>query len=177
MSVPKQFAAGTTLSFTEKLGGYTPSAFGLAFILNLNGVLVANIPAEPLGDDFAIVVPASTTKTWTPGQYNFAELATATEGGEVTQVCSGLVSITPNFTLTTPMTSAQKALALADAAIEKLLKTPNASVNFNGQTWTKRNLKDALDARDRLQARVDAELRAAGLSNRGGAKRIATQFQ
>lgn len=183
MSVPSKITAGATLAFSETLSGYPATLFSLAFILNLNGALVANVAATPTGDegkDFAIVADPTTTKLWTPGRYNFAEIATETAGGAVTQVCRGQLSVLPDLAANITPTATMIQLANLDAAIALVVKSQNEEVSFGGagatQTYKKRDLKDMLDARDRLQARVYDELRQMGVSTQGGAKRIVTQF-
>jgi hypothetical protein len=177
VSVPKQIAAGATLLFTETINGYPATLYTLAFILNLDGALVATIAGSASGNDFIITAPATTTAAWKPGRYNFAEMLT--EIADTTNVnigCSGQLSVTPNFSVNATPTDLQNQLAAIEATISKVISSPNASVNFNGQSYSKFNLKELFDIRDRLQARVDAELRSLGLSTKGGAKRLVTQF-
>lgn len=178
MSVPKSIAAGTTLLFTETLSGYPASLWTLAFILNLDGAFIANIAGTPSGNDFIVTSPIATTAAWKPGQYNFAERVTEiADATNVIQVCTGQIAVTPNFSVTATPTPSQVQLTAIEAAILILIANPNSSVNFNGQSMTQQNLKEMFDIRDRLKARVDAELNAAGLSTRGGAKRIVTRFE
>jgi hypothetical protein len=176
MSVPATIASGSTLLFTESIIGYPATLYTLAFILNLNGTVIANIAGTPTGNDFIVTSPAVTTALWQPGRYNFAEIVTKTSDSTVTQICSGQLSVTPNFAATITPTAAMNALAAAEAGILALMSSTNQSVNFAGQQFTSRNLKEFFDARDRLRAQVDAELRAMGVSTRGGGKNIVTQF-
>lgn len=178
MSVPKSISAGTTLLFTETLSGYPASLWTLHFILNLDGALVANILATDGVDKFVVTSSIATTATWKPGQYNFAERVTEiADATNIIQVCSGRIAVTPDFSVNATPTPARVQLAALDAAILKLISSPNAEVNLNGQSFTRHNLKDMFAIRDQLQNQVDFELRGMGLSAKGGAKRIVTRFE
>lgn len=176
MPVPCSIAAGSTLLFTETLIGYPATLYMLAFILNRDGVLTDNIAASASGDDFVITQTAEVTGLWYPGRYNWSEVVTKISDSNVKQLCLGQISITPNFAATAPKSSTQLQLDAINAAILSLLSGAKAAT-FNGQSVTQRDMKEMFDARDRLQAQVDAELRAAGLSQRGGSKTIVTQFR
>lgn len=174
--VPKCIAAGSTLLFTETLNGFPATAYALTFILSVNGVPLSGITAIPSGSDFVVSAPASTTSTWAPGRYIWAQRVTANSDSTITSAGSGSLSVTPDFSQTITVPSQAKLVAV-EATILKALANPNSSVNFNSQSFTSRNLKDLFDIRDRIQAQVDAERRIAGISNDGGSKRIVTQFR
>lgn len=178
MSVPRSIAAGTTLFFTETLSGYPASLWTLAFILNLDGVFVANIAGGANGNNFIVTAPIATTAAWKPGQYNFAERVTEIAAPtNIIQVCIGQIAVTPDFSVSATPTPSQVQLTAIEAAILILVASPNSSVNFNGQSMTQQNLKEMFDIRDRLKVRVEAELLSAGLSTKGGARRIVTRFE
>jgi hypothetical protein len=176
VSVPPQIAAGSTLLFTERLTGYPASLYSLAFILNLDGALVANVAAGESGDDYIVTAPAATTAGWGPGRYNWSEVLTKTSDGTVYQGPTGEVPITPNYGVSASQTATQIQLTALDAAILKVVAGTHSSVNFGGQSFTQKNITEMFNIRDRLQARVNAELRALGLSSKGGARRIVTRF-
>lgn len=174
--VPREIVAGATLLFTLSGGGYPATTHTRAFILNLEGVSVATLAGTPSGLDFIISAAAATTAAYPPGQYFFAELATAISDGTVTGICRGFLTVAPNYAVTATPTPAQLQLAALDANILAVLARKSKSRNFSGQSSEDRELKDLFDARDRLQNRVWAELRALGLTTKGGAKILLTRF-
>lgn len=176
MSVPCQIAAGATLLFTESNVGYPATLYTLAFSLNIQGSPVTGITSSANGTGYIVTAPASATGAWTPGRYFWSEVFTKTSDSSVYQGCTGQLSVTPNYAAQSTPTAAQVQLAALDTAITSLINNPYSSTSFNGQTMTMKNLKEMFDMRDRLQARVDFELRAMGLSTRGGAQTIVTRF-
>ena len=176
MSAPKQITAGATILFSESLFAYPATLYTLVYVLNLNGALVAKLAAAASGNDFLITATAETTANWTPGRYNHSAIVTCIADETVIPVWNGQVQVLPNMGISTPQTPAQTQLASLDASITKLLAGTIKSATINGQSWTKNDLKTLFDIRDRLQTRVDAELRAIGLSRKGGSKTIVTRF-
>lgn len=177
MPVPSIINAGETLTFSPDISGYPATAYSLAFILNREGTLIANIAATAVNvTDFLVTADAATTAAWTPGRCNWGLQATKTADTTKTLVCEGMLSIMPNLGVSLTPSPSQVQLALIDASLSTLMASPETSVSFNGQSFSQRDIKQLMDIRDRLQNRVWWELRQLGLSDKGGARIMRTQF-
>lgn len=178
MPVPTTLAAGTTLLFSESYSGYLASSGSLSFALNLEGRALPVIPATADGEAFVIAAAFSVTGAWVAGRYRWAESYTRTSDSLATQVATGFMQVTPNLFGTRKPSIAEAQLEAIDNAILACLSNPAMpmSVSFSGQSSSFRSLGEMMDAADRLRARVNAELRAQGLSDKGGARTIVTRF-
>lgn len=173
--VPARITAGDTVVFTDTVSGHAASAWNLDFVIYRDGINLATIRATASGDDFLVTITETISSALTPGRASFTRLLTEISSDQREAGLGGAIFIAPDPTASMAPTAAQTQLAAANAAITEL--KGNASVSFNGQSFTKYNLKDLLDARDRLQIIVNDELRALGLSQKGGAKTILTRFR
>lgn len=174
---PQQIAAGSTLLFSERFSAYASSLYDLAFILNLNGAFVVNIAGTVSGDGFAITAVPTVTALWKPGRYNFVErLTKKSDAADVTDICSGRLQVTPNFAASATPTMLQNQLAALDEAILKLVSGKYSSITYGGQSRTQKDLRELFEIRNQLQAKVDAEQRELGYSDKGGQRRIVTRF-
>lgn len=149
----------------------------MALFLSLNGIPATVNPAmeadqNPDGS-FTFALTSAQTAQIAPGAY-LATISVTDAGGNRSNYSTDQVLVLPDPSKPMAQTVAQQQLALFEAALLQI--SPRQSVMINGQSYSFRQLKDLQDARDRAQARVDAELRALGLSRRGGAQTIVTRF-
>lgn len=176
--VPCSFVQGDTVIFTERFNGYPPSAWNLDFVLSVNGVNTSTTRATAAGDalSFVVTLPRATTAGFAPGQTRYTILVTTADGAQRETLAGGFLNIAPDPTQSIPQTPEMVALANVKTTIANYIGNLTISRNFNGQSSTDRGLKELFDARDRLQAVVDAQLRGLGVSQQGGAKTIVMSF-
>ena len=178
----RQIAAGATLYIKKAFVSYPASLWKLNYVLNLAGKVIAQIPGpadpnSPNQNSFIVTLPAAQTAAWLPGEYNFADIVTQIAAPNAVERANyGSIIVTPNYAIDTPKTISQKQLEEIDCMISKLLGKQTRSVNFNGQQFEEKDLKQIFDIRDRIQARVDADLTRLGLSKKGNIKRFVTRF-
>jgi hypothetical protein len=175
ISAPQSFNAGDAATFTIFDGAYLPGdGYTSKLIFSKDGQVVLTKDGDANGTKFVFTIASADTATVVPGEYTFS--FTFTKDGARSSTGADFVYINPNPEVSITLSPAQQQLAACEEAILALSSNGNASVSFNGQSFTKRNLVDLMDFRDRLQARVNAELRALGLSRKGGARTVATRF-
>lgn len=173
-SPPDKVEAGNTVIFTESYSLYPTSAWTLAFVLILNGK-VRSIAASISGTKFSITLPTDLK----PGVYDYAEYVTETASGQRTTARTGTIEVMPDLTKNVEPTFAAGTLEILETAIGKLSKGTNLTVNFNGQNFTKKDLKALREERTYWKAEVLRERSAADGVRRGHdprSGRIAIQF-
>jgi len=176
ISAPQSFTAGDGTTITIFDGGFLPSdGYTAKLILSMNGKVKLSVDGSDGADNkFTFTLTSEATADLEPGEYTYT--FTFLKNSVRTSLEPLILYVNPNPETSLSDTVHQQQLAAVEQAILKVSAGDNVSVTFNGQSYTKRNLKDLMDFRDRLQVLVNADLRRLGLSRRGGAKTIATRF-
>ena len=157
--VPCTIQAGNTVIFTESFADYPPSAWAATIYISLNGGTVTSVAATESGDPYTFTLSAAVTAALAYGANTFT--IRVTDGTDVAEAKSGFINVLPNPTVAQTASIAQQMLTALDATILALCASGNATVSFNNQSYTKRNLTELRALRTELQAEVIAERRAA----------------
>lgn len=168
--VPAIIQIGSTSRFTLSVSGYTSPTWTARLLLSRDGTPLASYTAT--GSGFDIIIGAGDALI--PGPADYA-IKLSDTGGDVLTYQTGRIFLAPDPEQVIPTTQAALALIAINAAITSGA-TIYSSGDFNGQSVNFRSLTEMMDARDRMQQIVDAELAALGLSNNGGGKRRVTRF-
>jgi hypothetical protein len=183
-SIPSVIIAGDTVIFTVGSNALYPNTgWTLKFALNRDGKTLKSWAAASATDGtlgFVVTLPATDTAKLPPGRANAALIYVETGSGQrQTDNCGpNVITITPDPTQSLSDSDAAKALQAANAAITQLAGDPYQSVNFNGQSYNGKNLKELMDARDRISITVAAELAEIGIgTRRGGYRIVQTRFR
>lgn len=153
---PRSIIAGDTVRVTISDGDYPSSLWTLA--VRFVGTAAFSFAATPItGDQFELVLTAAQSLTLTPGTYNVTFTYTETSSGEKQSVSAGKTQVYPDPSAVAPVSQARSTLSAMKAALLALAAGTTSTVNFNGQSFTKKNLKDLQDAIDRQQRIVDQE--------------------
>lgn len=169
--IPATIRAGDTTIFKISNSSYPNTDWFYDFVISRRGRAIAKIRATEEGTAFLVTIGTdiSSVAGFTPGRATFYERFTAKVGGQTETPSSGILTILPDPTKDIPQTSNQLALASCTEALQNLVDGgENMTVNFAGQSFTRRDMKDLMDARDRIQVLVDNELRAMGADDRSG---------
>lgn len=169
---PKSFVSGDAVRVTIADSNY-PSSLWTLVVWFQNGITVQNFSA-PAGTNGAydLFITSVQSAAIPPGKYEVAYVFTeiASPNDRKTGACEFAVQVFANPAVAGAKTIARQTLEAMEAAYLVLAGGSNSSVNFNGQSFTKRNLKEFADAIDRQRAVVAGE-DAARLGN-GSLKRI-----
>ena len=173
--VPSQFVAGDTVIFSLGDAAYPATLWYCDFILSRNGTNLATIRATADGNDYLVTLTGSTSNV-APGPAAWFLAFTEISSGQREFADAGILSVIYNPAATLTPTANQTLLAACNAALLQLTTTANAKVDFNGQMFERHRIGDLMAIRDRIQALVWDELRAMGIPQPGGAKRIQNRF-
>lgn len=173
--VPRQIEAGNYVAFTLTPPDYPASTWAGSFVLSTGTLLPVATAATPQGDSFLVTLTSSVTAQLAAATWEWAFYAT--QSSQRYTACNGVMTVLPNLSVQSAPSTAQALLTLLETAITKLAANPNQSVNFNGQSFTKRDMKSLLEQRVQLQAEVYRQ-QAALARQRGGRdpNRIAIEF-
>lgn len=170
--------AGDSLEVTFQDSAHPASEWTMKFVLMRNGSLLYQVDATANGDSYNVVVPSVQSSAITPGIVQATLVFDNVADPTIRQTLYiGSLNILPNPLDTLVPTANMLALQSINDTIAFVSASPAQSVNFNGQSYTIHNLDELFKIRDRLQALVDAELRAVGASSRGSFKIIKTRFR
>ncbi len=174
---PSIFTQGDTVIFQETNPIYPATDWTMTFVLSRDGINLSNTdatPTGPTGSDFLITLPKELTATLAPGRAKWTELVS--NATERNYNRSGYLSIVPDPTQSITPTPEMTALANIKAQIASGVANLSKSRSFNGQMSTDRDLKELMDARDRLQVIVNAQLVALGVKQGDTSRRIIFSF-
>ena len=160
--LPTSFAAGTTVTYTRTIPDY-PATAGWTLSLRLSGIDVLAQNATASGADYVVTLTAAATAPLHAGLYVFEERVT--KGAEVYTVASGNVTVTANLATAGAgdlQSWDEKTLAVVEAALAGRLTSDLESYQIAGRAVTKIPIKDLLELRNQLSARV------ARMKNNGG---------
>lgn len=179
--VPAVITAGDTVIISiGPDASYPNTGWTAQLVFSRDGKVLNAFTADSATDGtlgFVATISGTGATKLTPGRAMWAEVFTETATGQRETGRTGQLLIAPDPTKSLPDSEVAKALKACMAAINVIVSDPNATVNFNGQSFTSHNLSDLFKAHDRLQIKFDAELRSLGVSNRGGAKLILNRFR
>lgn len=158
-SFPTSLAAGDTLRI-EGLSDvdYPSSDWTLEVVLRGADGALKTFPAEA-GDNngFDLVVAGSESGKLKAQAYAITLVYNETGGGDRATVRGGTLQVTADPTKSGEKSLARKTLEAMEDALYRLSKGSNATVSFNGHSFSKKNLRELQDAIDRQRAIVDRE--------------------
>lgn len=171
-SFPFSFIAGDTVRVTIGDSKYPSSAWTLQVVLQ--GATESKPFDVTAGDNnaFDLVISATDSAKIAPGLYQVAYIYTETaqDGDRQTGDCVDSVTVYADPAQTAAKSIARQTLEAMEAAYLKLAGGSNVTVNFNGQSFTKRNLRDLADAIDRQRAIVSGETNSRICGDRRGGR-------
>lgn len=176
--VPRSIWQGNSVSWGEMWAEYLSSVYFFQIAFAKNGLNIQLFTAQDNADgSFQMVLTAAQTALLAPGENYITGLVfdEASPPNRYT-VFDDRCYVRPNPAIPITPTLAMQQLAALEAALSALIANPLKSTSALGQTYTKQDFTILMDARDRADAKVDAELRAMGLSTRGGTKTIRYRF-
>lgn len=159
-SIPCEFESGNSVTITMPLAGFLASEGAATLFLSLNGSAVNNFAATESGDDFTFTLSKTATAALAPGLYDWAIYFTYTAGERVS-AGEGQVRVTANLAASQTPSFAQAQVTLLETVLAALNTTDKQSVSFNGQSFTRANIKDYQQQWTYWKARLIAEQRAA----------------
>lgn len=114
-------------------------------------------------DSYDLFITPTQSSALAAGQYLVGLVYTeiASPNDRRTSDCEFQIRVLANPAVARPKTTARLTLEAMELAFKNLASGSNASVNFNGQSFTKRNLKEFQEAIDRQRAIVSGEDAAA----------------
>lgn len=153
-ALPDTFPAGTTVKYTRSLSDY-PATSGWTLKLLLAGAGTHAEDAVANGDAFDVTLTAAETAALPPGDYRWVERVE--KGGEVYDVATGVVTVTPNLATATPgslQSWEEKELAAVEAAIAAILAGGIAAYQIAGRAVTKVDLPTLQKLRASLRTEI-----------------------
>lgn len=156
---PNSFVSGDALRVKITDSRY-PSSLWTLKVWFQNATSTVDFTATANGDgSFSLYLTPAQSAALVAGKYLvglvFTEIASPND--RVTGDCEYTITVLANPAVARPKTAARQTLEAMEAAFLKLSAGSNQSVNFNGHSFTKKNLKDLQDAITRQRAIVNAE--------------------
>lgn len=157
---PQSFVAGDTVRVTIS-DSDCPSTLWTLKVLLQSATESKSFAAAAVGGSstaYTLLIPAVNSAKITAGFYIVSFIYTETATSErKTGECNLSVTVYANPELTPSKSVARQTLEAMESAFLKLAGGSNAQVNFNGHSYTKKNLKDFQDAIERQRAVVNTE--------------------
>lgn len=166
---PASFIAGDTLRVSISDSSFLSTLWSLKALLTSATKVHSFTASAVAGGSFLLEISAANTAKLAPGIYAVRYVFTETSTTErKTGADSFITTVYANPEAVGAKSIARQTLEAMESAFLKLSGGSNLSVNFNGQSFTKRNLKDFMDAIDRQRAIVAAEdVQLTGQRSRG----------
>lgn len=143
---PASFVAGDTVRVNIPGGDYPATGWTLKVLFS-GSTGNKSFDAAAQGSDYLLTLIAAQTATLTAGQYAVSYIFTENNTSErVTDNAMSIVAVFPDPTATVTESIAKQTLAAFEATLLILAGDPDATVNFNGQSFTARNPKELQDA-------------------------------
>lgn len=173
--LPCALTAGEAVTWTETPTDYPPADYKLTYEFAgqtpQDGYQQFSIDGSESGPTYTFVVPI----TIKPGIYNWQKKVQRTSDNRKSYIGRGQLTVRANLAIAATVTAAAAQLAALNAALATL--AIDRSVSFNGQSFSREDIKQLQDQRTRLQAEVDREnqqiLALSGESRNG---RVAIRF-
>lgn len=159
--IPRRISAGDTLTFRRNYPDYPAGTWALSLeLVNASGKITidgASVTAD--GDEFVVLVAASTTASYTAGDYHFR--AYVTSGSTRYTVERGTLTIDPDFSgaAADRRSHAEKTLAAIEAVIEGRASKDQESYQIAGRSLTRTPLEALLKLKGHYEAKVAKERR------------------
>jgi hypothetical protein len=162
VGVPPIIEQGNAYIFTESFGSYPATTWTLELVLNSPALAVPpTFQAVVVNKTFQFTLKnADTSALVPPGAYDWAEYATEIASGERATAATGILQVIEDLTKPHVPTYAETMLSNIETAIAALSTGTNQSVNFAGQSFTKKDLAKMHDLFTYWQAAVYRERRA-----------------
>lgn len=139
---PASIIAGDTLR-VNITGGDHPATGWTLKVLFSGSTGNKSFLAAATGVNFLLTLTAAQTATLTAGQYAVSYIFTETATGErVTDDTQRIVAVFPDPTATVTESMAKQTLDALEASLLIVAAEPDTTVNFNGQSFTGRNLPE-----------------------------------
>lgn len=153
---PASFFAGDTVRVTLSDGDFPSSAWTLAVVFRgPDGSATSFAATAGAGGTFNLAISATDSAKLATGLYTATLVYTETSSSErETDEKTYLVTVFANPTATIAKSVARQTLEAMESAKLILAGSANATVNFNGQSFTKRSLKEFSDEVERQRAIV-----------------------
>ncbi|WP_322009234.1 hypothetical protein [Paraburkholderia sp. J12] len=152
---PGTIRAGVTFDLTVKLDRYPAPAWALQVLLR--GAHGIDFTSNPLDNGYhQLLVDATTTAAWVPGQYLFS--IRAVSSGTVVEVESGIVTMEADLSTIADGTDArihaQRVLDAIQAVIEKRATQDQERYTINSRELHRTPIGDLLKLRDYYKAEL-----------------------
>lgn len=157
---PSRIESGNTVMFTDGFSQYPATLWTMEFVLSLDGNPTTVKATTASGTLFSVTIPSNLK----PGVYDFAEYVTEISSGQRTTARVGTIEVLTNLAVAASKSFAKQMVDGLEVAILKLATGTNLTVNFNGQSFTK---KDGPRMREELTFWQAAVLREKANSMRG----------
>lgn len=171
-SLPSSFVSGDALRVTLADSNYPSTLWTLKVWFQTATATTEFTATAGPSTSFSLYITSAQSAALASGKYRvglvFTEIAVPND--RATGETEYDVTVLANPAVARPKSQARKILEAMEAAMLLLSSGSNASVSFNGQSFTKRNLKEFQDALDRQRAIVAGEDALAG--GTGSLKRI-----
>ena len=143
-AIPTEISGGTTVAIRQSFADY-PASEGWALTLHLAGASRLDVTAEADGDEFLTTIdPADTSSSFEPGLYKW--LQRVSKSGEVYDVDSGVVTVTPNLAEAAPgehQNYLERSIPILEAHLEGRLAAGMDSYAIAGRAVSKIPMKEA----------------------------------
>lgn len=164
LKLPAKIRAGDSLQFSDTLSNYPAPNWTITYsIANESGFY--NISSTASGADHSFSIPPATTQQWAPGKYYYQ--ATVSDGTDRFSLASGSVDILPDFSYSqkAERSHVERTLDNVEKTIEKLSSKEHSTLQFNGRSYTARDMGDLIALRDKYKAELAAMNRAERVAN------------
>lgn len=164
---PASIVSGDTVRVTISDPDHPATGWSLKVLFS-GGAGNRSFDATKEGSAFALVLTPAQSATLAAGQYAISYIYTETDSGDrETDNTRRVVIVFPNPASTSSESIARQTLTALEASLLLLADNPEQTVNFNGQSFTSRNLDELqraivkqkqIVAFDENRARTDAGL-------------------
>lgn len=159
LNFPKDFRAGDSLKFLDALSNYQAPEWTLTYAL-FNGSDSIKITSTADAERHSFSVAPSDTTNWPHGEYRWQ--AFVTDGTDRFTVGTGLVDVLPNLagSLNGQLSHVERTLKALETSIESLASKTHSTVQFNGRSFTHREMGDLIAMRDKYKSELTRIKRA-----------------
>lgn len=155
---PNSFIAGDTVRVTLADSRFPSSGWTLKVILQGPTAVYSFDATTGTNGAYYLTITAAQSKDIPPGFYVLSKVYTETATGErQSPLCNETTTVYGNPEVAAEKSIARQTLEAGEAALKILMIGSNATVNFNGQSFTKRSIPEFQTALDRQRAVVRAE--------------------
>ncbi len=172
MKLPLKFNAGTSLSFSFK---HKKTATGWRFFYALRGCSVIDIDVECTATDCEVKVPASETRSWIAGEYEWQLFAE--KENEKIKLDQGFITIEPDFSSITGSmdvrSHARKMLDSINKILEGRILSDHEKYSIQGRSLDRIPILELYKLRTAYARKIHSE-------EKGGKfkiKRVLTRFK